>query len=404
VGWLTNAARAVSDPGADRIRRVLVGFEVALCTALLAVAGLLLHSFVNVLGVDAGFAVERVLAIDLSLPRRQYANPQTAAFYRELIERVRAQPGVAAAGAVSLLPIAHEGVIGPVLLESDTRHRLDRPAALRRSVTPDLFSAMDIPLLAGRVFHDQEPALAVIASESLATRLWPGEPLHAVVGRGVRTDPANPLMTVVGVVGDIRADALDRAAPTVMYQHYRQDVRRGMTLVVRTARDPLTLAAAVRAQVSALDPSLPIVAIRTMAEIVDASVAERRFQMTLVVLFALLALGLAVVGIYGVTSYSVARRTQEIGLRVALGAGRAEVLRSVLADGLKPVAIGAALGMAAGQFGAMSIRSVLFGIGTLDPIALLGVTSLLVVTAALACFLPARAAAALDPVRALRSD
>lgn len=401
---LKDAARAVSDRRAGRLRRTLVTIEVALCTALLAIAGLLLHSFLNVMRVDTGFAIERVLAVDLSLPAGQYTPPQNVAFYQDLGERVRTLPGVSAAGAISLLPIAHEGVIGPILLESDSRVRLDRPSALRRSVTPGLFTAMEIPLVAGRVFDEQEARPVAIVSRSLARRLWPDTPFSAIVGNGVRTDPANPVMTVVGVVGDVRADALDREAPSVLYHPLDQSLRRGMTLVVRTDQDPLALATAVRAQVARLDPNLPIAAIRTMRDIVSASVAERRFQMTLVVLFAGLALALAVVGIYGVTSYSVARRTQEIGLRVALGAGRTDVVRSVLADGLKPVLVGAVLGIAAGQIGAMSIRTVLFEIGTLDPLALLGGTSVLVVTATLACYLPARGAAALDPVTALRSE
>jgi ABC-type antimicrobial peptide transport system permease subunit len=211
-------------------------------------------------------------------------------------------------------------------------------------------------------------------------------------------------MTIVGIAGDVHAEALDRDPSSVFYHPLGQKVRRGMTLVVRTASDPLVLAGAVRAQVGHLDANLPIAAMRTMKQIVSESLAGRRFQVALVVMFGMLALALAVVGIYGVTSYAVARRTQEIGLRIALGAGRRDVLRSVLREGLGPVAVGAVAGLAGAQLGTRLIRGVLFGIGPLDPIVLVGVTVVLIVTAAVACYLPARAAAALDPISALRTE
>jgi putative ABC transport system permease protein len=397
---LRSGSRAVT----GRLRQTLIAVEVALCTALLAVAGLLLHSFVNVTSVDAGFDAERMLAVDLSLPVRQYTPARTEIFYRDLIARVRAQPGIDAAGAISLLPIAHEGVVSSVLLDTDTQLRIDRPSAWRRSVTPGLFAAMEIPLRAGRTFADQEPAPVAIVSEGLAHSLWPGTALSSIVGRGIRRDPADPVMTVVGVVGDVRADALDREAPATLYHPLGQDVRNGMTIVVRTARDPLAAVSAVRAAVSELDRNLPIAAMRTMGEVISASLAERRFQMWLVSLFSLLALTLAVVGIYGVTSYTVARRTREIGLRVALGARRHDVLRSVMSEGLRPVLIGLAIGAVGAQIAAQSIRTVLFGIGPLDPIALGSVAAVLLLTATLACYLPARRAASLEPLVALRTE
>jgi predicted permease len=394
----------VTDRRARRVGRMLVGAQVALATALLLFAALLLHSFVNVVQVDAGFAVERVLAVDLSLPAQEYTRARTVAFYRELVDRVALRPGVAAAGAISLLPIAHEGVISTILLDTDSQQRLDRPAALRRSVTPALFAAMDIPLLAGRTFAEQERQPVAIVSLGLARKLWPGVPLSSVVGRGVRRDPADPVSTVVGVVGDIRADALDREAPSVFYHHYSEDVRRGMTLIVRTTADPRSLVPAVRAEIAQLDADLPIAAMRTMREIVSTSTAPRRFQMALVVSMALLALGLTVVGVYGVTGYTVTRRTREIGLRIALGAQRSQILRSVMADGLLPVCAGVLAGLGIGLTGAMAIRTLLFGIDMLDPLALITVTGLLLVSATVACYLPARAAAARDPVAALRAE
>ena len=401
---MRDAARAVSDRRTSSLRAALITAEVALCAGLLAVAGLLLHSFVNVTRVDAGFGVERVLAVDLSLPLQQYTAPAATTFYRQLLERVRPLPGVAAAGAVSLLPIAHEGVISSVLLDSDPEFRIDRPQALRRSVTPGLFAAMGIPLRAGRLFEDGESRPAAIVTETLARALWPGIELREVIGRGIRHDPKDPIITVVGVIGDVRADALDRAAPAAIYRPLDQESRRAMTLVIKATGEPLALASGIRGAIDALDRDLPIAAMRTMDEIVSASVAERRFQMALVSIFSLLALTLAVVGIYGVASYAVGTRTREIGLRIALGAEPRTVIAMVMREGLKPVVIGLLVGGVAGQIAAQSIRSVLFGLGTLDPLAVGGMALVLGVTAALACYLPARRAASVEPLAALRTE
>jgi putative ABC transport system permease protein len=404
AGGLRDAGRTVSDRRTGRLRAALITMEVALCAGLLAVAGLLLHSFINVTRVDAGFASERVLAADLSLPSQQYTSARIVTFYRDLVERVRALPGVAAAGAVSLLPIAHEGVISSVLLDSDREFRIDRPPALRRSVTAGLFAAMETPLRAGRLFEEGESRPSAIISETLAHKLWPGVALGDVVGRGIRHDPKDPVITVVGVVGDVRAEALDRAAPATIYRPVDQEPRRAMTLVVKATDDPRALAASVRTVVSTLDRDLPIAAMRTMQEIVSASVAERRFQMALVSIFSLLALTLAVVGIYGVASYAVGMRTREIGVRMALGAQRSEVIAMVMREGLRPVAIGLCAGVLAGQVGSLAIQSVLFGIGAFDPMVLTGMATLLALTAILACYLPARRAATVEPLAALRAE
>jgi putative ABC transport system permease protein len=400
----SGAARGVVGGRTGRLRTTLITVEVALCTGLLAVAGLLLHSFVNVTSVDRGFASERVLAVDLSLPEQQYTEEQAIAFYRDLVARVRALPGVTAAGAIDLLPIAHEGIISTILLDTDTTFRLDRPPALRRSLTPGLFAAMETPLRAGRLFAEHEPQPVAIINETLAHKLWPNAALASVVGRGIRRDPEDPLMTVVGVVGDVRAEALDREPPATLYHPIDQSRRRAMSLVVKTTIDPLSMASSIRTTVNALDRNLPIAAMRTMQDVVSASVSERRFQMVLVALFALLALALAVVGVYGITSYAVARRTREIGLRVALGAERPHVLRSVMGEGLRPVLAGLLLGGIAAQIAVQPVRSVLFGVGPLDPVALIGVASLLLLTAMVACYVPARRATRVDPMVALRSE
>jgi predicted permease len=396
---------ATSGRRSGRLRRALVAVEVALSTGLLAVAGLLLHSFVRVMNVDKGFSVERILAVDLALPEKQYDGPRPAVFVRQLVESVRALPTVTAAGAVSALPLTGDYNTRMVFLESDTQDRADRPVASYRVVTPGYFATMQIPLLAGRFFTQNEPAPAVILGAALARKLWPGLAPDRVVGLQVCFHGNDPRpIPVVGVVKDVRTDGLEKDPLPTIYRPHAQEPFVTMTLVVRTAQDPQTLAPAIRAAVWKLDKDLPIPTMRTMRQMVSASVARRRFQLVLVVLFAGLALALAVVGIYGVTSCAVTRRTQEIGLRMALGAGQGEVVRGVLGQGMRPVLLGLAVGLVAARAGAVLVRGLLFGVDALDPWALGGVVCLLLAASGAACYVPARRAARLDPVTALRAE
>jgi len=390
-----------------RVRRALVMSEVALCTALLVVAGLLLRSFVNLLSVERGFEVDRVLALDVALTPERYDGVARVAFYRDLLDDLRGLPGVTSAGAISVLPLTSgsEGNTFLIYLDSDTEARLDRPIAHSRAVTPGYFTAMGIPLAAGRFLDAEEPASHVVVSEGLARRLWPDAPLTFIVGRRIKiNEVTDQPATIVGVVGDIRGARLDRDPTPGLYVPHTRTRARAMTVVIRTQHDPETLASAVRAQVWKRDNSIPLERIRTMREILSASVAPRRFQTTLVLLFAVVALGLALVGVYGVTNYTVTRQTREIGVRFALGAERWDLVRAVLGQHLRPVAAGLLLGLALAWMATATIRSVLFGVSPLDPLVLGSVCLVLASTAALACYVPARRASRMDPVIALRHD
>jgi hypothetical protein len=274
-----------------------------------------------------------------------------------------------------------------------------------RSVTTGYFAASGTTLRAGRFFVDHESGLAAVISESLAKSLWPREDARAVVGRAIRQgNVTGPLITVVGVVEDVRSGAAAGDLPPIIYRPHEQWASGPATLVVRTAQDPAAVAPMVRATIRTMDAGLPIPAIRTMREIVSSAVAERRFQMLLTSLFAGVALLLGAVGVYGVVSYSVACRTRDIGLRIALGAMKIDVMRWVFSNGMQPVVIGLVVGLLAAVAIAKALQSQLFGISPIDPAAFGGVIVVLLLTSGLACYLPARRAAGLNPTAALRHE
>ena len=395
---------------AGRSRRLLVGMEMALATLLLASAGLLLHSFVNVMRADRGYQIDDVLVADLSLFGEGYATAASRVrFYRELVSRVRALPGVSAAGMISDLP-ATSSATGPsrtILLPEDRIFQqvvLTRPVAVIRSITSGYFAASGTALLAGRFLNDEEPEPVAVVSESLTRRLWPEQPLTSMVGRQFRqSNTDSPLITIAGVVGNARPGALDRDPLPVVYRPYAHWASGPMALVVRAAEDSAALAPAVRSTIRAMDSNLPILAIRTMRQIVSSTVGERQFQLTLTSVFALLALLLGAVGLYGVVSYSVACNTRNIGLRMALGATRPDVIRWVFVHGMPPVLVGLLVGLGGTIAAATALGSLLFEIAPTDPLSLGLVSVVLLVTSGLACYLPARRAARMNPVAALRS-
>jgi predicted permease len=400
--------------GPFRGRQVLVGAEMTLVTALLASALLLLHSFVNVLGADRGYYVEQMLTVDLALWGPRYSTPpQRNAFFRDLLARIGSLPGVLAAGAISEAPVTgNDAASQTIFLGTDTDSQsvmLQRPVAGFRIVTPGYFAASGTVLRAGRVFADQDPGATAVVSEALANRLWPGAQLSDVPGRTIRQGSARPeqalLLTIIGVVGDVRPGAVDQELLPQLYRPHvgpRADGR--MSVVVRIAEDPARLAGLVRAEIRKMEPNLPVPAVRTMQETLYAAVAERRFQLVLTGLFALVALLLGAVGVYGAVSYTVISRTRDIGLRMALGATGREVMRWVFSLGLRPVVVGLLLGLGAAVGLARLFQSVLFGVVPADPLSIGVVSLILLLTSCVACYFPARRAVRLDPVAALRHE
>ncbi|MBZ5624530.1 MAG: ABC transporter permease [Acidobacteriia bacterium] len=389
--------------GAGRLRSLLVALEVGLSAMCLIAGGLLLHSFVKLLHVDRGFNSDRVLVVDLNLPQRGYPNTQKrAAFIQATIERVAAVPGVSSVGISNKLPLTGEGGNNLILPEGRNLAVMERPLSDLRQVNPDYFRTMGIPLRAGRLFAEADRNHPVALLSTLtAERIWPNQ---NPVGKRFRTGGDDtPLIEIIGVVGDVHGVSLSRTPSNTIYFPYWQRSFNQYALVVRTAMDPRSATSPVRAAIRQVDPDLPIPTIRTMEAVVDASVAQRRFQMTLVLLFAITALLLASLGIYGVISYSVAQRTSEMGIRLALGAQPALIRAMVLRQGMQPVI----LGLTAGVLGALLLgrllATLLFDVTPTDPLTIVVVAALLLSVAAGATYLPARRATRVDPT-ALRYE
>jgi putative ABC transport system permease protein len=390
-----------------RMRSVLVVAEMTLALMLLAGAGLLIRSFVRVQEIDPGFNAKNLLTAFVMLPPAKYPEPRRQAeFFREVMERIGSLPGVEWAGGADSAPMLSNDA-GPVSIEGhpvgpgEVKIQAERP-----KITPDYFRAMGIRLLRGRAFtwadNEGSPPVAII-NEAAARQYWPNE---EAMGKRVRLeDGSAPVWRqVIGVVGDVRQDGLVQAGRPEVYAPLNQVPVPYMVLVVRTRSGPAVFAGAVRHAVMAVDKEQPLFQIQAMQQVLDDSVAGRRFQMSLLAFFAAIALGLAAIGIYGLMSYSVNQRTHEIGIRMALGAKRDEVLRLVVRQGLVLAMIGVALGMAGALLLTRFLSSMLYGVGVNDPITLLSVAVLLSGVAALASFIPASRASRIDPTVALRHE
>jgi predicted permease len=394
----------------NRIRGLLVIAEVAVSLILLIGAGLLINSFLRLRNVDPGFRADNLLTMNVILPRLKYADQtRRSAFYAELIQRIEALPGVQSAAVTNWIPLVMQGDSIGISIEGRPDPPPDqRNIVVTRVVSPHYFGTMGIESLQGRQFNEQDRADStgvVVVSETMARKYWPGED---ALGKRIKSGSSastNPWLTVVGVVKDVRQFQLNADPKPQMYLPYAQtSFLPPRQLVVRTKVEPTSLAATVRKTVWEIDRDQPVSNISTMEEVLAESVARQRFSMLLLGIFAGVALVLAAVGLYGVMSYSVAQRTREIGIRMALGAQRRDVLRLVVGHGLKLVLIGVSIGLVAAFILTRVMSSLLFGVSATDPTTFITISMVLMSVALLASYIPARRATKVDPMVALRYE
>jgi len=402
---LREGGRGASAAAGYRTRRALIVLEIACALVLLVASGLLLRTFVTLQQSDLGFNPDRVLVGRVNPPRVSYATAgQQVAFYDRLLERASTLPGIETAALTSIVPLGGDSDMS-ILVEGRPvpKNDAEGDAVWYRLVSPEYFRAMGIALERGRNFEPREAAPAVIVSDATGRRFWKDDnPL----GRRVRfsEDVNAPWFTVVGVAGEVRMRGPRGESRSEVYLPYWQFPELGINVVLKTVGRPESLAAPLRQAVRELDADIPVSGITPMSTVVADSIDQPRFFAVLVGVFAVLALALAIVGIYGVISYTVAQRTAEIGVRMALGAGRRDVLALIVGDGLKLTGLGVLLGVAAAAGVSASLESLLFGVERFDLATFGAMTATLVAASALACLLPARRAAQVDPMVALRME
>jgi putative ABC transport system permease protein len=412
---------------------LLVIAEIALALVLLAASGLMVRSFIKLRQVDLGFTEHNVLTLRVPLPEGKYPTPKTAddpadpgglAFYEHLLEQIKSLPGVKSATAATLLPLgAGQGWGKFLTVEGSPADSIDKVPLVRFAlISPEYFQTLGIPLRRGRSFSidDRSNSQGVaIINETLARRFFPGQdPIGKTIWMG---PPENllppdelevvnrfPRRLIVGVVSDVKGGSLNQPTPSLVYapltQHRREGWSNNLVLAVQTSTSADTLASAIREQVRALDPDQPVASVRTMDQLLDRTLSEAKFSLLLFGLFSGLALVLAAIGIYGVMATAVTQRTHEIGLRMALGAQKRDVLRLVISQGMRPVFIGIAAGLASAVALTRLMSTLLFGVRPTDPMTLTVITFLLATVAFLACYLPARRATKVDPMVALRYE
>ena len=424
---LKDTGRGMS--GRSWLRSSLVVVEVATTLVLLIGAGLMIRSFYLLQKVNPGFSYDHLTSFSVSLPPKKYTNDESrAAFYNQMLENIRALPGVESVAAATGLPLGNNGWQTSFTIEGRPEPpRNEMPLMEACQVTPDYFKAMNIPLLRGRMFndHDDKSHLAgkdlskldenqrtaaglnsIVIDEEFAKRYWPNEdPVGKRVRLGGQSESGSPLLEVLGVVGRVKMESLSQDSNRVQgYFPYAQMPQGSMTIVVKGSGDPNQMIAAARQQVKLLDPEQPIYSPRTMGDIRAESVAPERLNLTLLSLFAGIALVLAVVGIYGVMSYAVTQRTHEIGIRMAIGASRGDVFKMILSHGMKLTFIGVGIGLVLAFALTRLMATMLFGVEPTDATTFASIAALLIGVALLACFLPGRRATKVEPTISLRYE
>ena len=409
---LKESGRTTAGARRNRLRSLLVIWEIALSLVLLIGAGLMIRSFATLNRVNPGFNPDKLLTMGVTLLRSSYPeDTQIAAFYSQILERVTTTPGVKSAGATAELPLSGSNTSDYFTIEGRPAiAKEERPISECRTVTPHYFEAMEIPLLKGRDFADtdtkQAPNVAII-NEAFARRHFPDEePLGQRISlQGQFRDP----LMIVGVVGNVRDFGLDEQPTPELYYPYLQNplsetYNRSMTIVVRTKSDPAAMAEGLRTELLSLDKTLPVYALKPMTEYLHDSLSRRRFNMILLSAFAAVALLLAAVGIYGVISYSVAQRTHEIGIRVAVGAHAPDILKLVIGQAMLLTLLGIASGLVMAFVLTRLMQSLLFEVSPTDPLTFAVIAAILTIVALVACFVPARRAMRVDPMVALRYE
>lgn len=407
-GLKEGAARATTGPQRVRARRMLVVSELALAMSLLVTAGLMIRSFANLTGVDPGFDAKGLLTVRLALPDAKYAGrDHVALFYKQVLEQLRTVPGVVSVGIVNDPPLSHINVNGDFSIEGRPPWKPgERPVTEYLSVSADYFRTMGMAIIKGRGFSEydtQDSKPVVIINEAMARRFWPNED---PIGKRMQIDWAGEApLEIVGIVREVKRWGLDDAGGTPeSYVPHPQRPVADMAIMVRTAGDPLQFVLPVRDQVRKIDPDQPLYDVKTMEQVVAGSIGERQFNVVLLSLFSVIALILASVGIYGLMSYQVTSRTQELGIRMALGARAQDVQRLILKEGTKLAFWGLSLGLIGTLTLSRVLRGLLYGVEESDPITFAVVTLLLASVALLATYLPARRASRINPMVALRSE
>ena len=405
----TSGRNSVGSRRGTRHRSLLVISEIAFSLVLLAGAGLMIGSLVRLLGVTLGFEPKNVVTMRLSLPEARYPLSRTATFYKQLQEQVRSLPGVEAVAIANQLPLSDVAANSSFDVEGRPSGT-DINVADSQIISPDYFRAMGIVLVRGRFLReaDTKPTpTSVIVNQTLARKVWPGE---NPIGKRIRLKAEAPWLSVIGVVTDIKNHGSNVATkPEIYFLHTDQPSGlwadfRSMTLVVRTASEPQQIVGAVRGELKNLDPDLPVYKVQTLDQIVSASVSQTRFPALVLSVFAGLALLLAAVGVYGVLAYAVEQSKHEIGVRMALGAPRAQILRLFLAQGVKWAMLGGSAGLLAAFMLVRFMRSMLFEVGPYDPRIFGSGAAMLSIVVLMACYLPALRATKIDPMAAVRSE
>jgi predicted permease len=386
----------------NRLPSILIIGELGLVVILLAGAGLLLRSYINVESVQTGFSSSTV-SMNIQLDAEYGSREQRLAFFRTLLGKIQSIPGVESAGVIDRLPLSHSESIGTFWVDGYDNQKDQMVNG--RSITPQYFSAMGIPLVRGRSFTDNDasghPAVTMV-NQAFATKYFG---TRDPVGLGIRSGPHDPLRTVIGVVGNVHHSSLEApAAPEIYEPLWQTDLGGGAFIAIRSSLPPDTIAPAIRAALRTLDPNLALSDIHTMGELASQSTARRRFQTTLLTAFSGMAMLLGMVGVYGLLAYSVKQRTAEIGLRIALGAPRGRVLGMILRQGFQLFIAGLMLGLAGALALTRILTSFLYGVSALDPITFAAVPVLLLLATIMACLIPARRAANVDPMRTLRYE